>query len=386
MRRLRFAFIVDKSGPSYVGGYEGKVWNLARRLAEQHEVRIYTSLELPSKTVERVLFLRLASQRLSPPSKSGRSLAHGVVFSMTLASNPFGNWQPDVVTIEAIPYLHLWSSSRWLKTLKAFKILMVDEAWGAYSYWPDPLASPSRHVIQSLLSSGMAAVDTVTATSSATQRSLVQLFGDKPSVQVLPDGVDSTKIEQVLQRPEPVPIYDFVSVGRLVSIKRQEDFVAALARLKRTAGWNGRAAIVGFGPLEHFIRERISSLGLGQNVELRTRTTDEDLYRILSASRVFVLCSEREGFSRATLEALAFGLPAIVARPPLPEVFGVSDFVGDGENGLYFDLGRIDQLAARMERLLNDVAARRQLSSRATAVRTSYDWNQIVRQFLQLIP
>lgn len=385
MSGLRIAFIVDKSGPFYIGGYEGKIWNLARRLANDNDVRIYTSLTSQSKTLENVLFVRVCSQSLSPPERTDRNLAHGFIFGLALVSNPFKSWVPDVVAIEAIPYFQLLTSARWLGTLSATKILMVDEAWESYSYWPGLLAVPSKKIIRRLLDRGIGVVNRVTATSSVTKQSIARLFGDDLDVRVLPDGVDSDGIGRRLKSGRSADTYDFVTVGRLVPIKRQTDFVSALARMKQSARWRGKAAIVGSGPLENSLRKSITVAGLESQVDLKVKVDDDELFDILAASKVFVLCSEREGFSHATLQALSFGLPAIVARPPQPEVFGVSDFVRDRENGLYFDLGRIDQLSSAMDELLTDGDLWGRLSKNASTLVVSYSWDMIIARFREII-
>lgn len=59
-------------------------------------------------------------------------------------------------------------------------------------------------------------------------------------------------------------------------------------------------------------------LGLSGNITLLDEArTEEEIFALMKASKVFVLPSEREGFSIATLEAIACGLPVITVDQPL---------------------------------------------------------------------
>jgi len=75
------------------------------------------------------------------------------------------------------------------------------------------------------------------------------------------------------------------------------------------------------------------------------------------AADVFVCSSRMECFPRVTQEAMAFGLP-LVTTP----VFGIFEQVRQGVNGLFYEPGKIDQLADALARLLSDDAARRWMS------------------------
>ncbi len=73
---------------------------------------------------------------------------------------------------------------------------------------------------------------------------------------------------------------------------------------------------------------------------------------------IFALPSYSEGFSRATLEAMAAGLPLVVTR-----VGAVPDIVDDGVNGFVVDPGDVAQLQAGLDKLLGDPALRAKMSA-----------------------
>ena len=101
----------------------------------------------------------------------------------------------------------------------------------------------------------------------------------------------------------------------------------------------------------------------------------------MSRSKLFVLPSEREGFSIATLEAQACGVPAIVARPTCNEVFGTSDFVKEGYNGEYYAVGNVVELSEVIHELLTNTGKIELYSNNAKSTAEHYDWDFIARDF-----
>jgi glycosyltransferase involved in cell wall biosynthesis len=75
---------------------------------------------------------------------------------------------------------------------------------------------------------------------------------------------------------------------------------------------------------------------------------------------VHVLASRREGFPNVVLEAGAMEVPTVTTRAT-----GAVDSVLDGETGLLVDVDAPDQLAAAVERLLDDAALRARLGAAA---------------------
>jgi glycosyltransferase involved in cell wall biosynthesis len=99
--------------------------------------------------------------------------------------------------------------------------------------------------------------------------------------------------------------YDLISVSRLVSWKNIDRHIEIAIAL------NLKMAIVGSGPEEFRLRE----LAKEHNSEITFlgELTSLEINRYMQKSRVFILLSEYEGLSYSLLEALAFGLPAIVS-------------------------------------------------------------------------
>jgi glycosyltransferase involved in cell wall biosynthesis len=127
-------------------------------------------------------------------------------------------------------------------------------------------------------------------------------------------------------------------------------FMGALMRVERNVFYNQATGekLATQDPVEAF-RQHIEDNGLTDQVELLGAGVfgDEKL-RVFESADIFVLPSYSEGFSRAILECMAAGLPAVVTSVgAVPEIMsdGVTSFViRPGDTQSLFE--RIDRLAA----------------------------------------
>jgi mannosyltransferase len=87
----------------------------------------------------------------------------------------------------------------------------------------------------------------------------------------------------------------------------------------------------------------------------------QQLAKILGASDVFVFPSRKEGFGIAPLEAMATGIPVIIARIP-----GVTDLANvKGETGYYIDVNDAQALKAAMDKMTLPAEMRSQMGEKA---------------------
>jgi glycosyltransferase involved in cell wall biosynthesis len=72
------------------------------------------------------------------------------------------------------------------------------------------------------------------------------------------------------------------------------------------------------------------------------------VHKLLPLADFLLMPSEMESFGLAALEAMACRVPAIATR-----VGGVAELIDNGENGLLFDVGEVDEMAAGILELVN---------------------------------
>lgn len=129
------------------------------------------------------------------------------------------------------------------------------------------------------------------------------------SVEPSPPGIKSVDAPKVL------------FVGRLVSVKRVDLLIAAIAVLKdRNTSPMPRVEIVGEGPLREGLVHLAETLGVKEYVEFVG--FQSDVKERMSKASALIICSDSEGIPTVLLEAIACGLPVVST-----ELAGVQEVV-----------------------------------------------------------
>ena len=115
-----------------------------------------------------------------------------------------------------------------------------------------------------------------------------------------------------LQRAESVPpqqkFFDAAWTGRIHKQKGVDDLVEAVAFLAGRIK-DFRAIII--GNVKHVLEPRFAALGVARNVEFSGYVSEEEKFRLLKASRVFLMPSRYESWGIVIAEALACGVPVV---------------------------------------------------------------------------
>lgn len=114
---------------------------------------------------------------------------------------------------------------------------------------------------------------------------------------------------------------ELLCVGNLVEKKAHDVLLDAFAQLLATYARPVHLTIIGSGPRERVLRERIHSLDLERDVLLVPAATGDALLHHYQNADVFVQPSLVETFGVVVAEAMACGLPAVVTRSGGPEWF-----------------------------------------------------------------
>ena len=170
-------------------------------------------------------------------------------------------------------------------------------------------------------------------------------------IHVIPNGVDTTTYRPAdpverdrLRRGLGLGCATFtaVFVGRLHRVKNVEVLLDAMTRTPDV-----ELVIAGDGDLRARLEERAAELGVASRV--RFFGMRDDVPDILKACDAFVLPSHGEGMSNALIEAMACGLPCLVATA----VGGAAELVGTTA-GITLPADDADAWAAALGRLAAD--------------------------------
>jgi glycosyltransferase involved in cell wall biosynthesis len=175
---------------------------------------------------------------------------------------------------------------------------------------------------------------------------------------------------------EPAPV--ITAVGRLTPQKGFSYLLKAV-RILLSEGTDCRLAILGRGPEEEQLRNLASDLGIEDSVAFLG--FQENPYKYLARSSVFVLSSLYEGFPNALLEAVALGIPSAATRCPT----GPEEIITDGVDGILVPPADEKALADAIKRLLLDKDLRDRLSRAGKKRAESFGAEKIVREYENLI-
>jgi N-acetyl-alpha-D-glucosaminyl L-malate synthase BshA len=194
--------------------------------------------------------------------------------------------------------------------------------------------------------------DGVTAISSYLRDRTREAFEITSEIEVIHNFVNC---DFYLRKPELVaamrPRYAapdehlFVHLSNFRPVKRVRDVIEVFARV--AGALPARLLLIGDGPdrsaaeqlaLHHRVQDRIHFVGKQDNVN-----------ELLPLADLMLMPSEMESFGLAALEAMACSVPTIGTR-----VGGVPELIDDQHNGLLFEVGDVDAMAAAAIALLRD--------------------------------
>jgi glycosyltransferase involved in cell wall biosynthesis len=182
-------------------------------------------------------------------------------------------------------------------------------------------------------------------------RSWVRSIARRAQVECVPDPVVPAEAPQDARRPNLV-----LFLGRLEAAKGVFDLLDAVSALRPAvpdvrllcAGDGDRAAVARYA----------AGLGIADAVKCTRWVGPSGKRALLESAAVFALPSYEEGLPMSLLEAMAAGVPAVVAP-----VGGVPEVVVDGVSGLFAAPGDV----ATLQRLLRKLLLDRKLGARIGA-------------------
>lgn len=227
------------------------------------------------------------------------------------------------------------------------------------------------------------AADALIAISDFTAEGFQNLAGDAATPIVpIPNGVDLEPFAQPapIQLPQGVqPGNYLLFLGRLHERKGVDLLLRAAAQLPAAAS-HVALVIAGDGGERPALEELARQLGLGQRVHFVSRVVGNEKVGLLQNCLAAVMPSRHwEAFPLVLLEAYAAGRPVVATRLP-----GLRDVVRHEQTGLLVELENVEQLAAALQRIITDEAARRRWSEQALATSRDYSWQRIAASHLEL--
>jgi glycosyltransferase involved in cell wall biosynthesis len=201
---------------------------------------------------------------------------------------------------------------------------------------------------------------TIICVSESVQQKRFSRFGQRiiKKTTVVHNGVDTVRFVRRADARQRIRNTLMVAneilfgiVANIVPLKGQDFFLKGFwcAKMQKP-DLCAKALIIGriLDPAYHRkLRRDVSELHLEDSVLFMDFTSD--IHEIYSALDIFVLPSEREGFSRSLIEAMSASLPVLATN-----IETIAEAVDNGENGILVDYEDVDRMAAAIIKLCRD--------------------------------
>lgn len=167
-----------------------------------------------------------------------------------------------------------------------------------------------------------------------------------------------------------------ICVAELNKNKHQDLLINMMDRLVKKVP-AAKLLLVGQGPLRKEYEDQIARLGIEEHISLLGYR--EDVPELMQAADAAVSASKREGLPVNVMEAMATGLPLVVA-----DCRGSRDLVKDGENGYIIGVNDAEKFSDRLEELYRSKDKREVFGKMSLAFIKKYSQQTVKKQLRKI--
>lgn len=208
----------------------------------------------------------------------------------------------------------------------------------------------------------------IAAVSPSTVEDLVSKGIRSENLSVVTNCVDHELYRVTGEPKSPVPLVGYL--GRIKKYKSIDHLVRAFAVVKRHLP-SAELVILGEGDARPGLEQLSERLGVRSAVRFTGFVDEEEKVRQLQRMHVVANPSAKEGWGLTVVEANACGAPVVASDVP-----GLRDSVRDGETGLLYDYGDVEELAEKLLLVLRDEHLRAKLSRGAVEFASGFRWER----------
>jgi glycosyltransferase involved in cell wall biosynthesis len=198
------------------------------------------------------------------------------------------------------------------------------------------------------------------------------------NIEVVECGIDKNvyKFDPEIDKfKRPTMIY----VGRLKKYKSIETVINAIPIIKESIP-DVRLIIIGSGEYREKLEHIVAEKELKDCIEFKGFIPQAEKVTYLRRSHISIYPSLKEGWGLTNIEANACGTSVMAARVP-----GLQDSVSDGNSGLLFEFGDINQIAALSVKLLSDHDYRRSIEMGGLRWAANFSWETTAKKTEEIL-
>ena len=300
-------------------------------------------------------------------------------FFPALCNSLFGRKESFKIRLKS--FMHFCVACVWARTLRTQNVAHIHSQWinscgtvGMYGAWllgkPFSFTGHAADLFRErcALKDKIARAQFIVCISTFHRNFYLAEGADADKLLVSYCGIDSTKFspsspeKSTSEAGQKGPIR-LISAARLVEKKGFKYLITACKSLKdKNVAFE--CVIAGDGPLLAQLERQLERQDLGDVVSLTGRPLlQEDVPDFMRGGDIYCLpCvwasdGDVDGLPQMLMEAMACGVPVISTR-----LVGIPDLIDDSETGLLAEPNDADDLAEKIEQLINDKTLRRKLS------------------------
>jgi len=167
--------------------------------------------------------------------------------------------------------------------------------------------------------------------------------------------------------------------GRLKKYKSIDHFLRAASIVKKKYP-DLKLIIIGEGDHKKNLESLSHELGIFKDVQFTGYVDENEKIKLLQRVWFVVNTSSKEGWGLTVIEANACGTTVVGSNVP-----GLRDAIKDGETGLLFEYGNINELVDKITSLLQDSLHREKLSKAAYTWSKTFDWDIVAEHVINLL-
>lgn len=245
------------------------------------------------------------------------------------------------------------------------------------------LAGSSHRIVRFLIKALYPKADKIVAVSQGVRLDLIKNFNvPEEKIKVIYNPLACQKITELSN--EDIEGYEWfhenkpiiINVGSLSDPKSQDILLKAFKLVRDKT--ESRLVFLGEGEKEEGLKRLSQELGINNDVAFLG--FQDNPFKFISRSSVFVLSSRFEGFPNVLTEAMACGIPVISTRCRS----GPDEIITNNVDGLLVPVGDDVKLADAILRVLGNRDLASSMAAAAKASVARFDMNNIVREYENL--
>ena len=205
--------------------------------------------------------------------------------------------------------------------------------------------------------------------------------------------IDRKKFKQYQHRVEVIPNFTsfyknnrycllnnkkLLCIGRFTKEKGVSELVSFIGPfIQKNSDW--QLTLIGEGPLENKIKEKILAFNLENNILIRKPVLD--IEKEYLSNSIYILPSKTEGFPMVLLEAKSFGLPIVSFDCPT----GPSEIIKNEEDGYLIPMGREDLFLEKLQLLIDDPSLRKKMGEKALVNIKEFHPDKIMAKWIKIL-